>query len=196
MVTYIIKRWIFNLQLQHCDGFLWFLSKHLVSHPLSGHSHSLHTYKGFSVSPRNNLVKPFKAFEQLNDVLYKKWFIVLHINHTRRFGHFHDVLYNEWFTVPRINHKQRFEQLSDVLYKGMVNDPPYFKLRSTLCISYNDTWTIESKLFNYKQNTLECLDIEHLKGRYSPPTYSCSSSPFSYSPAGHVITRRTYFTQV
>lgn len=56
---------------------------------------------------------------------------------------------------------------------------------TTPCISYNYTWTIASKLFNYKK-TLECLDIEHLNG--SPPTCSCSS-PFNYSPAGHVSTR-------
>jgi hypothetical protein len=42
-----------------------------------------------------------------------------------------------------------------------------------------------SKPFNYKQ-TLQSLDIEHLT--LNPPTCSCSSSPFNYSPAGHIIT--------
>ena len=63
--------------------------------------------------------------------------------------------------------------------------PPYFKMKSTPCISHTYTSTIASKLFNYKQ-TLQCLDIEQF--RQNPPKCSCSSSPFNYSPAGHIIT--------
>jgi hypothetical protein len=63
--------------------------------------------------------------------------------------------------------------------------PPYFKMKSKACISYRYTFTIASKLFNYKQ-TLQCLDIEQL--RQNPPTCSCSFSPFNYSPVGHIIT--------
>lgn len=33
---------------------------------------------------------------------------------------------------------------------------PYFKLKYTLCIPYNYTWTTASKFFNYKK-PLECL---------------------------------------
>jgi hypothetical protein len=36
------------------------------------------------------------------------------------------------------------------------------------------------------QNTLQSLDIDHLT--INPPTCSCSSSPFNYSQAGHIIT--------
>jgi hypothetical protein len=63
--------------------------------------------------------------------------------------------------------------------------PKYFKSKSTPGISYIYTPTIASKLFNYKQ-TLQSLDIDHLT--LNPPTCSCSSSPFSYSSAGHTIT--------
>jgi hypothetical protein len=63
--------------------------------------------------------------------------------------------------------------------------PPYFKMKPTPCVSYRHTSTIASKLFNHKQ-TLLCLDIEQL--RQNPPKYSCSSSPFNYSHAGHIIT--------
>ena len=63
--------------------------------------------------------------------------------------------------------------------------PEYFKSKSTSCISYKYTSSVASKLFNYKQ-TLQCLDIDHLI--LNPPTCSCSSSSFKYSPAGHIIT--------
>ena len=33
---------------------------------------------------------------------------------------------------------------------------------------------------------MQCLDVEQL--RQNPPKCSCSSSPFNYSPAGHIIT--------
>jgi hypothetical protein len=57
-------------------------------------------------------------------------------------------------------------------------------MKSTPCISHTYTSTIASKLSNYKQ-TLQCLDIEHF--RQNPPKCSCSS-PFNYSPTGHIIT--------
>jgi hypothetical protein len=70
-------------------------------------------------------------------------------------------------------------------HKGVQSSiPPYFKIKSTPCISYRFNSTIASKLFNYKQ-TLQCPDIEQL--RQNPPKCSCSS-PFNYSPAGHIIT--------
>jgi hypothetical protein len=40
--------------------------------------------------------------------------------------------------------------------------PPYFKMKSTPCISYRYSSTIASKLFNYKQ-TLQRLYIEQLR---------------------------------
>jgi hypothetical protein len=63
--------------------------------------------------------------------------------------------------------------------------PEFVKSKSTPCISYKYIPTIASKLFNYEQ-ILQCLDIEHLL--LNPPRCSCSSSPFNYQPAGHVIT--------
>ncbi|XP_055999877.1 uncharacterized protein LOC130046520 isoform X1 [Ostrea edulis] len=77
--------------------------------------------------------------------------------------------------------------ISNILRHKRVQSciPTYFKFKSTPCISYSYTSTIASKLFNYKQ-TLQCLDIDHLIR--NPPTCSCSSSSFNYSPAGHVIT--------
>jgi hypothetical protein len=62
---------------------------------------------------------------------------------------------------------------------------PYFKMKSTPCISHTNTSTIAPKLFNYKQ-TLQFLDIEQF--RQHPKKCSCSSSPFNYSPAVHIIT--------
>ena len=77
--------------------------------------------------------------------------------------------------------------LSNILRHKKVQSciPEYFKSKSTPCISYKYTPTIASNLFNYKP-TLQSLDIEHLL--LNPPTCSCSSSPFNYQPAGHVIT--------
>jgi hypothetical protein len=63
--------------------------------------------------------------------------------------------------------------------------PPYFKMKSTPCISHRYTCNIASKLFDYKQ-MLQCLDIEQF--RQNPPKCSFFSSPFNYSPAGHIIT--------
>jgi hypothetical protein len=67
----------------------------------------------------------------------------------------------------------------------MCRFPEYFKSKSTPRISYTYTPTIASKLFNYKQ-TLQFLYIDPLT--LNPPTCSCSSSHFKYSPAGHIIT--------
>ncbi|XP_056012425.1 uncharacterized protein LOC125681516 [Ostrea edulis] len=77
--------------------------------------------------------------------------------------------------------------ISNILRHKKVQSciPNYFKFKSTLCISYSYTSTIASKLFNYKQ-TLQCLDIDPLIR--NPPTCSCSSSSFNYSPVGHAIT--------
>ena len=58
-------------------------------------------------------------------------------------------------------------------------------MKPTPCILNRYNSTIASKLFNNKQ-TLQCLDIKQL--RQNPPKCSCSSSPFNYSPAGHIIT--------
>jgi hypothetical protein len=69
--------------------------------------------------------------------------------------------------------------------KVRSRNPEYFKSKSTPCISYTCTPTIACKLFNYKQ-TLQSLNIHHLT--LNPPTCSCSSPSFNYSPAGHIIT--------
>jgi hypothetical protein len=70
--------------------------------------------------------------------------------------------------------------------------PPYFKMKSTICISYRYTSTIASKFFNYKQ-TLQCLGIEQL--RQNPTKCLCSFPPFNYSSAGHIITRDVIIVQ-
>ena len=77
--------------------------------------------------------------------------------------------------------------ISNVLNHKKVQScvPPYFKLKTTPCISYTYTQNIASKLFNYKQ-VLQCLDIDHLLE--NTVTCSCASSPFKYNPTGHVIT--------
>jgi hypothetical protein len=64
----------------------------------------------------------------------------------------------------------------------------FFYEKKGFCNGYiptNIPPNIASKLVNYKP-TLQCLDIEHLL--LNTPTCSCSSSPFNYQPAGHVIT--------
>jgi hypothetical protein len=62
--------------------------------------------------------------------------------------------------------------------------PEYFTSKSTPRVSYTYDIIIASKLFNYKQ-TFQCIDLEHL--RLNPPMCFCSSSPFKYSSAGHII---------
>ena len=61
--------------------------------------------------------------------------------------------------------------------------PAYFKYQTTPKISYTYTRSVASKLFNYKE-TIRDFNIHD----HQLPTCSCSSSPYRYSPAGHVIT--------
>ena len=61
--------------------------------------------------------------------------------------------------------------------------PVYFKYQTTPKISYTYTRSVASKLFNYK-DTIRDFNIHD----HQLPTCSCSSSPYLYSPAGHVIT--------
>ena len=116
-----------------------------------------------------------------------------------------DVAYHRLFVPPRINDECELQKPRRFLHlkfdnKGIdavnINNilnhkkvqsciPPYFKMKSTPCISYRYNSTIASKLFNYKQ-TLQCLDIEQLQR--NPPKCTCSSSSFNYGPAGHIIT--------
>ena len=51
--------------------------------------------------------------------------------------------------------------------------------------SYTYTKPIASKIFNHKK-VLENFTFMEIKSK--PPECSCSSSPFQYSPAGHVVT--------
>jgi hypothetical protein len=77
--------------------------------------------------------------------------------------------------------------LSNILRNEKVQSciPEFFESKPTPRISYKLSPTIALKFFNCKP-TLQCLDIEHIL--INPPTCSCSSSPFNYQPAGHVIT--------
>ena len=61
----------------------------------------------------------------------------------------------------------------------------YFKYQTTSKISYTNTVrSVASKLFNYKE-TIRDFNIHD----HQLPTCSCSSSPYLYSPNGHVITK-------
>ena len=78
--------------------------------------------------------------------------------------------------------------IANILHNKSVqaNIPPYFRYTSSPLISYRYTKPIASKLFNYKK-TLQQLNLDDL--RTTPPAAcSCSSSPYIYSPVGHVIT--------
>ena len=59
--------------------------------------------------------------------------------------------------------------------------PAYFNDPITPRLSYSYTRSIASKVFNYK-HSLKDFNIEQL------PSCSCSTSPFLYQPAGHVVT--------
>ena len=61
--------------------------------------------------------------------------------------------------------------------------PAYVKYKTTPKISYTDIIYVASKLFNYKESIRDFNIHDH-----QLPTCSCSSSPYLYSPAGHVIT--------
>ena len=63
--------------------------------------------------------------------------------------------------------------------------PPYFKDCQTPTISYTYTRSIAPEIFNYKQ---ALKDINTYDLTKNPPSCSCNSSPFLYSPVGHVIT--------
>ena len=77
--------------------------------------------------------------------------------------------------------------LSNILHSKNVRSkvPPYFKDQTVPLISYTYTKPIATKIFNHKR-VLRDLSIEDFKSK--PPDCSCSTSPFKYSPAGHVIT--------
>jgi hypothetical protein len=119
--------------------------------------------------------------------------LIMDVAHHRRFGpariidecelkkprkFLHLKFYNKGIDAVNINNILNHKNVQSCI-------PPYYKMKSTPCISYRYTSTIASKLFNYKQ-TLQCLDIKQL--RQNPQKCSCSSSPFNYSPAGHIIT--------
>lgn len=76
--------------------------------------------------------------------------------------------------------------LSNILNHKNVTPkiPPYFNNQSTPLISYTYTKSIASKIFNYKE-TLHDLDTKDYKS--TSPSCTCTSSPFNYSPLGHVI---------
>ena len=77
--------------------------------------------------------------------------------------------------------------LGNILHHKSVKSkvPPYFKDQSVPIISYTYTSPIAPKIFNHKR-VLQDLNIDDFKAK--PPDCSCNSSPFKYSPAGHVIT--------
>ena len=77
--------------------------------------------------------------------------------------------------------------ISNILNHKYVQSaiPLYFKNKETPLISYTYSTPVASKIFNYKK-VLQSLDLEDFKAH--PPSCTCSSSPFLYSPAGHVVT--------
>ena len=62
---------------------------------------------------------------------------------------------------------------------------PISKIKVFPVISYTYASTIAPKVFNYKQ-VLRDFQINDLKAK--PPDCCCKTSPFNYSPSGHVIT--------
>ena len=77
--------------------------------------------------------------------------------------------------------------ISKILHHKDVESkiPPYFNDQTTPRISYSYTSSIASKIFNYKQS-LKDLQMNQLQSQL--PSCSCSTSPFLYQPAGHVVT--------
>ena len=77
--------------------------------------------------------------------------------------------------------------LANILHHKSVKEkiPPYFNDKSVPKISYTYTTPIAPRIFNYKK-VLQNLRIDDFKAK--PPDCSCASSPFKYSPSGHVIT--------
>ena len=77
--------------------------------------------------------------------------------------------------------------ISNILNNKHVQSaiPPYFKNKETPLISYTYSTPVASKIFNYKE-VLQSLDLDDFKAH--PPSCTCSSSPYLYSPAGHVVT--------
>ena len=99
-------------------------------------------------------------------------------------------LYNDdrkFIHIPFSNKGIDAINISNILHskKVLSKIPPYFKNQSVPIVSYSYTKTISSRIFNHKM-TLQNLNIEeYLK---SPLTCDCTTSPFNYSPSGHVIT--------
>ena len=77
--------------------------------------------------------------------------------------------------------------ISNIFHHKSVQDkiPPYFNNKYTPVISYTYTKPIAFKIFNQKK-VLENFIFKDIQSK--PPECSCSSSPFQYSPAGHVVT--------
>ena len=107
---------------------------------------------------------------------------------------FKPVLINQNTSTSRIFLKLKFENkgidainISNLFRnKGVTSKiPTYFQHRDSPLISYTYTKPVASKLFNYKQ-ALKHLNVHDFKA--NPPPCTCSSSPFLYSPAGHIIT--------
>ena len=84
------------------------------------------------------------------------------------------------FFVPIGN--SRWPPSADIV---LTWDPPYFKDQTVPLICYTYTKPIATKIFNHKRVLCD-LSTDDFKSK--PPDCSCSTSPFRYSPAGHVIT--------
>ena len=101
---------------------------------------------------------------------YRLDFMIMDVAHHRLFGP-PRIMDETELKTPRQFLHLKFDNkgidavnISNILNHKKVQAcvPPYFKMKSTPCISYLYTSTIASKLFNYKQ-TLQCLDIEQLQ---------------------------------
>ena len=77
--------------------------------------------------------------------------------------------------------------LSNILHHKNVQAHilKYFKNTTTLILSCTYTKSIASKIFNYKK-ALRNLNAHVIIT--NPPPCSCSTSPYLYSPVGHIIT--------
>ena len=80
-----------------------------------------------------------------------------------------------------------FVNLSNILHHKTVQTkvPTYYNDKSPALISYTYTPSIAPLIFNHKK-TLKDVTLDDIKSK--PPSCDCSTSPFRYSPSGHVVT--------
>ena len=126
-----------------------------------------------------------------NSSLYKLTAVVFDIGNHRLFKpvklHANVEEHRSFLPIHFANKGLDAINLANILHHKSVKSkiPPYFKDTSVPIISYTYTTPIAPKIFNHK-HVLQNLTSDDLKAK--PPDCSCNSSPYKYSPSGHVIT--------